>query len=159
MPRRWGEVLVLTHPICGPDRKRLAHTHMYLCMCVCVFVPVCVPAHAHDCIRSANRKCTSPECSLIRQTHALASYEHTPSAFILMVSANVSCCRLTSEGMSMATSLKSTHPKRTLCICCSAKKHSDKYSCTHPVLGRENHGTDTKSWHAELSSKIAASKP
>ena len=48
MPRRWGEVLVPTHPIFGFGRKRLPHT----CICVCVCVPVRIPAHAHDCIRS-----------------------------------------------------------------------------------------------------------
>ena len=50
MPRRWGEVLVPTHPIFGPGRKRLPHT--CICVYVCVCVPVRIPAHAHDCIRS-----------------------------------------------------------------------------------------------------------
>ena len=43
MPRRWGEILILTHPICGPDRKRLAHA----CICVCVYVFLCLYLYLH----------------------------------------------------------------------------------------------------------------
>ena len=85
MPRRWGEVLVPTHPIFGPGRKRLPHT----CICVCVCVPVRIPAHAHDCIRSQHLFPSFDTC--------LAELEHRVLLSIVLCShhteSNMYACR------------------------------------------------------------------